>query len=187
LLLGQGLSITPLDEGAGNGSIGPRSLFEVVRQIDNQKDFQDYILSYEHNPGAVTSEQIQYQRHPVGSILSIIYYLHAHLVLDTGRYARSRCSGLAAFHTEQAPVNRVSFIIFSTTSSYQSALHSAIWTGRGPGPGTSVRSKHPAIIFPATSRLVLLAPPISTTLSDLFGITGSRPAQCEQTAYDGTG
>ncbi|RHZ70525.1 hypothetical protein CDV55_104767 [Aspergillus turcosus] len=64
LLLGQGLSITPLDEGAGNGSIGPRSLYEVIRQIDNQKDFQDYILSYEHNPGAVTSEQIQYQRHP---------------------------------------------------------------------------------------------------------------------------
>jgi hypothetical protein len=72
LLLGQGLSITPLDEGAGNGSIGPRSLYEVVRQIDNQKDFQDYILSYEHNPGAVTSEQIQYQRHPVGQIFSII-------------------------------------------------------------------------------------------------------------------
>ncbi|GFF45738.1 Rho GTPase activator (Rgd1), putative [Aspergillus lentulus] len=64
LLLGQGLSITPLDEGAGSGSIGPRSLYEVVRQIDNQKDFQDYILSYEHNPGAVTSEQVQYQRHP---------------------------------------------------------------------------------------------------------------------------
>ncbi|KAM0109733.1 Rho GTPase-activating protein [Aspergillus fumigatus] len=64
LLLGQGLSITPLDEGAGNGSIGPKSLYEVVRQIDNQKDFQDYILSYEHNPGAVTSEEVQYQRHP---------------------------------------------------------------------------------------------------------------------------
>ncbi|KAM0090378.1 Rho GTPase-activating protein [Aspergillus fumigatus] len=64
LLLGQGLSITPLDEGAGNGSIGPKSLYEVVRQIDNQKDFQDYILSYEYNPGAVTSEEVQYQRHP---------------------------------------------------------------------------------------------------------------------------
>ncbi|RHZ57634.1 putative Rho GTPase activator (Rgd1) [Aspergillus thermomutatus] len=64
LLLGQGLSITPLDDGAGNGSIGPKSLYEVVRQIDNQRDFHDYILSYEHNPGAVTSEQIQYQRHP---------------------------------------------------------------------------------------------------------------------------
>ncbi|EAW09221.1 putative Rho GTPase activator (Rgd1) [Aspergillus clavatus NRRL 1] len=64
LLLGQGLSITPLDDGTGGSAIAPKSLYEVVRQIDNQKDFQDFILSYEHNPGAVTSDQIQYQRHP---------------------------------------------------------------------------------------------------------------------------
>ncbi|KAL4799403.1 hypothetical protein BDV19DRAFT_355026 [Aspergillus venezuelensis] len=61
LLLGQGLSISPLkDEIVGT----PKSLREVIQQIDNQKDYHDYVLSHEHNPGAITSEQIQYHRHP---------------------------------------------------------------------------------------------------------------------------
>ncbi|CBF76878.1 hypothetical protein AN4745.2 [Aspergillus nidulans FGSC A4] len=63
LLLGQGLSISPLKE-PGEGAAAPKSLREVIQQIDNQKDYHDYILSHEFNPGAVTSEQIQYHRHP---------------------------------------------------------------------------------------------------------------------------
>ncbi|KAF9888418.1 hypothetical protein FE257_008696 [Aspergillus nanangensis] len=64
LLVGQGLSISPLKDGVGNTATGPRSLYEVVHQIDNQKDYHDYVLSHESNPAAVTSEQVQYQRHP---------------------------------------------------------------------------------------------------------------------------
>ncbi|KAL6233551.1 hypothetical protein BDW75DRAFT_251934 [Aspergillus navahoensis] len=62
LLLGQGLSISPLKE-PGEAAT-PKSLREVIQQIDNQKDYHDYVLSHEFNPGAVTSEQIQYHRHP---------------------------------------------------------------------------------------------------------------------------
>ncbi|KAL5337556.1 hypothetical protein BJX70DRAFT_369120 [Aspergillus crustosus] len=61
LLLGQGLSISPLKEG---GDSAPKSLREVIQQIDNQKDFHDFVLSHESSPGAVTSEQIQFHRHP---------------------------------------------------------------------------------------------------------------------------
>lgn len=43
-----------------------KSLTEVVRQVDNQKDLHEYILSHEGNPGAVTAPEVQYQRHPVG-------------------------------------------------------------------------------------------------------------------------
>ncbi|KAL2866020.1 putative Rho GTPase activator (Rgd1) [Aspergillus lucknowensis] len=64
LLLGQGLSISPLKEGGENAGIAPKSLREVIQQIDNQKDFHDYVLSHESNPGALTSEQIKYLRHP---------------------------------------------------------------------------------------------------------------------------
>ncbi|KAE8395308.1 hypothetical protein BDV23DRAFT_178832 [Aspergillus alliaceus] len=64
LLLGQGLSISPLKEGAGNTATAPKSLYEVIQQIDNQKDYRDYILSHQNNPGAITSEQIEYKRHP---------------------------------------------------------------------------------------------------------------------------
>ena len=60
--MGQGLSISPLKDGA---TAGPKSLYEVVQHVDNQKDFHDYILSHESNPNAVASEQIQYHRHPV--------------------------------------------------------------------------------------------------------------------------
>ncbi|KAB8267971.1 hypothetical protein BDV30DRAFT_21804 [Aspergillus minisclerotigenes] len=64
LLLGQGLSISPLKDSAGNAAIAPKSLYEVIQQIDNEKDYRDYVLSHQNNPGAVTSEQIKYERHP---------------------------------------------------------------------------------------------------------------------------
>ncbi|KAJ5124744.1 uncharacterized protein N7515_008569 [Penicillium bovifimosum] len=64
LLLGQGICIKPLKDDA-NASFGPKSLAEVVRQVDNQKDLHEFILSHEGNPGAVASEQIKYERHPV--------------------------------------------------------------------------------------------------------------------------
>ncbi|RDW86160.1 putative Rho GTPase activator (Rgd1) [Aspergillus mulundensis] len=63
LLLGQGLSISPLKE-TGDGVSATKSLREVIQQIDNQKDYHDYVLSHEFSPGAVTSDQIQYHRHP---------------------------------------------------------------------------------------------------------------------------
>lgn len=49
---------------ADNGSIAPKSLAEVVRQVDNQKDFHDYVLSHEGNPGAITGPEVKYERHP---------------------------------------------------------------------------------------------------------------------------
>ncbi|KAB8221255.1 hypothetical protein BDV33DRAFT_170946 [Aspergillus novoparasiticus] len=64
LLLGQGLSISPLKDSAGNAATAPKSLYEVIQQIDNEKDYRDYVLSHQNNPGAVSSEQIKYERHP---------------------------------------------------------------------------------------------------------------------------
>ncbi|KAL3472651.1 hypothetical protein BJX99DRAFT_211608 [Aspergillus californicus] len=61
LLLGQGLSISPLKEA---DAVSSKSLREVISQIDNQKDFHDFVLSHESSPGAVTSEQVKYNRHP---------------------------------------------------------------------------------------------------------------------------
>lgn len=59
------MSISPLKDAASNGAVGPKSLYDVVKQIDDQKDFQDFVLSHEGNPGAVASDQIKYERHPV--------------------------------------------------------------------------------------------------------------------------
>ncbi|KAJ5555580.1 hypothetical protein N7535_008015 [Penicillium sp. DV-2018c] len=64
LLLGQGICIKPLKDDS-SASFGPKSLAEVVRQVDNQKDLHEFILSHEGNPGAVASEEIKYERHPV--------------------------------------------------------------------------------------------------------------------------
>lgn len=65
LLLGQGLCVSPLKADGNTGSFGPKSLAEVVRQVDNQKDLHEFILSHEGNPGAVASEAVKYERHPV--------------------------------------------------------------------------------------------------------------------------
>ncbi|KAJ5710818.1 hypothetical protein N7488_004974 [Penicillium malachiteum] len=63
LLLGQGLCVSPL-KGESNGVAAPKSLAEVVRQVDNQKDLHDFILSHEGNPGAVAGGEARYERHP---------------------------------------------------------------------------------------------------------------------------
>lgn len=47
-----------------NGALAPKSLAEVVRQVDNQKDFHEFILSHEGNPGAVSGPEVKYERHP---------------------------------------------------------------------------------------------------------------------------
>lgn len=36
----------------------------MVRQVDNQKDFHDFILSHEGNPGAISGPEVKYERHP---------------------------------------------------------------------------------------------------------------------------
>ncbi|KAJ5930662.1 hypothetical protein N7466_006155 [Penicillium verhagenii] len=63
LLLGQGLCVSPMKTET-NGSIAPKSLAEVIRQVDNQKDLHDFILSHEGHGGAVSGPEVQYQRHP---------------------------------------------------------------------------------------------------------------------------
>ncbi|KAJ9286303.1 hypothetical protein DTO021C3_6196 [Paecilomyces variotii] len=60
LLLGTGLCVSPLKDAAA----GPKSLREVIHQIDNQKDFNDYVLSHSGNPGAVTAPEVKYEPHP---------------------------------------------------------------------------------------------------------------------------
>ena len=54
-----------------NAAVGPKSLYEVIHQIDNQKDYHDYILSHEGNPGAVAKEQVKYECHPVSYLCAI--------------------------------------------------------------------------------------------------------------------
>ncbi|KAJ5116403.1 hypothetical protein N7456_000751 [Penicillium angulare] len=63
LLLGQGLCVSPI-KGESNGSVASKSLAEVIRQVDNQKDLHDFILSHEGNPGALAGDEIKYERHP---------------------------------------------------------------------------------------------------------------------------
>lgn len=53
--------MSPLKDAAA----GPKSLREVIHQIDNQKDFNDYVLSHSGNPGAVTAPEVKYEPHPV--------------------------------------------------------------------------------------------------------------------------
>lgn len=62
LLLSKGLCVSPLRNGPSN-STGSKSLREVVHEVDGQKDFNDYILSF--STGAHSTADVQYERHPV--------------------------------------------------------------------------------------------------------------------------
>jgi Rho GTPase-activating protein RGD1 len=65
LLLGQGLCVSPLKSQLNGTGPETKSLREVARQIDNEKDFKDYVLSFSNRTG-VRSSEIKYERHPVG-------------------------------------------------------------------------------------------------------------------------
>lgn len=63
LLLGNGLCVSPLKSQPNGMTSDTRSLREVVHNIDNEKDFRDYILSFSNKAGTRTSE-IKYEKHP---------------------------------------------------------------------------------------------------------------------------
>lgn len=69
LLLGSGMSVSPLRNDANSSSPGIKSLREAARHVDNERDFKEYILSHlsKANSGSST---IRYERHPVRRILS---------------------------------------------------------------------------------------------------------------------
>lgn len=64
LLLGNGLCVSPLN---GQQNIqGPRSLRDVVYQIDNTRDLENYVSSFASKAG-VKNPDIRYERHPVNT------------------------------------------------------------------------------------------------------------------------
>ena len=62
MLLGNGLCVSPLKGQNNDGS--PRSLRDVVFQIDNTHDLNSYISSFSSRAGQRPAE-IKYQPHPV--------------------------------------------------------------------------------------------------------------------------
>jgi Rho GTPase-activating protein RGD1 len=63
LLLGNGLCVSPLKTQPNGIPSDSKSLREVSHNIDNEKDFRDYILSFSNKAGTRTSE-IKYEKHP---------------------------------------------------------------------------------------------------------------------------
>ncbi|KAK2758064.1 hypothetical protein FQN54_004471 [Arachnomyces sp. PD_36] len=62
LLVGNGLCVSPLKDSTSGSE--HRSLREVAHQIDNQKDFHDYVLSHHGKAGTGHHAEIKYERHP---------------------------------------------------------------------------------------------------------------------------
>ena len=61
LLLGNGLCVSPL-KSAGTGGFG-KSLRDTAQGVDSQKDFHDYVLSFQAKAGQPHPE-IRYEKHP---------------------------------------------------------------------------------------------------------------------------
>lgn len=91
-----------MKNGQSNGTVGPKSLREVVQQVDNQKDFNDYVLSHLSNPGVMCSAEVKYERHPVGLENSISSFYTRFLPgPDSGTTSCvSACSDIAAKHAK---------------------------------------------------------------------------------------
>lgn len=64
LSLGNGLCVSPLKSQA-NGIISDvKSLRDIAQQVNNEKDFKDYILGFSNKAGSRTTD-IKYEKHPV--------------------------------------------------------------------------------------------------------------------------
>jgi hypothetical protein len=66
-LLGKGLCVSPLKGETGSG---PKSLREVVHDIDSEADFNRHILTFEGHSGSVAAPEVQYIKHPVSEYFS---------------------------------------------------------------------------------------------------------------------
>ncbi|KIX06204.1 uncharacterized protein Z518_04179 [Rhinocladiella mackenziei CBS 650.93] len=66
LLLGYGLSITPLKSQSPASGPSPKSLREIASSINNDRDFVEYVLSFSNNAGT-RADEIQYEQHPSSS------------------------------------------------------------------------------------------------------------------------
>ena len=63
LLFGNGMVASPVrDDGDGSGS--NLSVREMVQQVDNERDLQQYIMAHSHSVPARPAE-IRYEKHPV--------------------------------------------------------------------------------------------------------------------------
>lgn len=67
-LLGKGLCVSPLKN---SPSEGPKSLREVVHEIDSAKDFNQHILTHEGSAGSVKAPEVQYHRHAVSFLTQV--------------------------------------------------------------------------------------------------------------------
>lgn len=152
LLLGQGLSISPLKDAASSGAVGPRSLYDVIGQIDNQKDFQDFVLSHEGNPGAVASEEVKYERHPV--CLTPAVLCSATHVLDTCNQYWTCCSRVPD-QCAKAPVFDTTSVILSAANQLAASFSTA----------TKSRVTSPSVSAPAG---VILISACATPISSYF-------------------
>ncbi|EFW18488.1 hypothetical protein D8B26_005261 [Coccidioides posadasii str. Silveira] len=63
LLLGSGLSVSPLKNEVNGNTAAPKSLRDAARQVDNERDFKDYILSHSSKVSS-NATTIRYERHP---------------------------------------------------------------------------------------------------------------------------
>lgn len=63
LILGYGLSITPLKGQSPASGTAIRSLREVASSVDNERDLLDYVLSFT-NKAAARPREIRYEKHP---------------------------------------------------------------------------------------------------------------------------
>ncbi|MCJ1370124.1 hypothetical protein MMC20_001336 [Loxospora ochrophaea] len=63
LLLGNGLCVSPLKAQINGQAPQPRSLRDVVLQIDNERDLKNYLLSFSSRAGP-RHPDLSYQRHP---------------------------------------------------------------------------------------------------------------------------
>ena len=62
------MTVTPIGSSTSSSGDGPatspKTLREVVSQIDNEKDLQDYVMAYSFKV-PIKPAEIKYERHPV--------------------------------------------------------------------------------------------------------------------------
>lgn len=63
LLLHNGLSVSPLKNQTEGSTMGPRSLRDLAHHVNNQQDFDNYVLGHTSHVGPTPAE-IQYEKHP---------------------------------------------------------------------------------------------------------------------------
>lgn len=137
--MSNGLCISPLKAQTDGQAPQPRSLRDVVYQIDNDRDFKSYMMGFASKVGPKPAE-IKYERHPVSIYMKSVW-CHLIVVLDPSKCANNTSTYASSIATATKSIPTTLHRYAGTRATINPTVRSEFQPGVSPGVSTTGRKR----------------------------------------------